>query len=134
MSLTKCNDAIGFQNQENEGFVCAAAFAYLMYRDLLLICNCNCVISIHILKSTLKPNVFSCKLYCNERMNAIKYIKYRWLKQQSWQTSLLRIQQYYHPTRLLNMDIKLYILCKPHFATRIYDITLSILLRKICLK
>ena len=68
MSLTKCNDAIGFQNQENEGFVCAAAFAYLMYRDLLLICNCNCVISIHILKSTLKPNVFSCKLYCNERI------------------------------------------------------------------
>ena len=68
MSLTKCNDAIGFQNQENEGFVCAAAFAYLMYRDLLLICNCNCVISIHILKSTLKPNVFSCKLYCHERI------------------------------------------------------------------
>ena len=72
MSLTKCNDAIGFQNQENEGFVCAAAFAYLMYRDLLLICNCNCVISIHILKSTLKPNVFSCKLYCNERITSKK--------------------------------------------------------------
>ena len=72
MSLTKCNDDIGFQNQENEGFVCAAAFAYLMYREVLLICTCNCVISIHILGSPIKPNIYYCKLCSNERITSKK--------------------------------------------------------------
>ena len=72
MSLTKCYDAIGFQDQDNGGFVWAAAFAYLMYREVLLICTCNCVISIHILGSPIKPNIYYCKLCSNERITSKK--------------------------------------------------------------